>query len=52
MDCFRSGRDMPVEDAVFDGALPERLTGVEAWLPKKSSPINDSPGRLFCFEAG
>lgn len=45
MDCFKSGRDMPVGLAGVDAVLAGRLV-VAGWvLPKKSSPSNESPGR-------
>jgi hypothetical protein len=44
MDCFRSGRDMPVGAAGVDAVLEGRLPA-EGWaLPKKSRPSNESAG--------
>lgn len=44
MDCFRSGRDMPVGAAGVDAVLEGRLPA-EGWaLPKKSKPSNESLG--------
>ena len=47
IDCFKSGRDIPVELPGVEEVLAGRLEG--GWgSPKKSSPSNESPG-LFCF---
>lgn len=46
IDCFRSGRDIPVGAAGVDEVLLGRLEAGGWVLPKKSSPSNESPG--FC----
>lgn len=51
MDCFRSGRDIPVDPPEVGAVLPGRLDGVDWLLPKKSNPNKESAG-LVCFAAG
>lgn len=44
IDCFRSGRDIPVEAAGVEAVLEGRLLGAGCALPKKSSPSRESAG--------
>lgn len=50
IDCFKSGRDIPVALLGVEAVLAGRLAVGALVSPKKSSPSNESPG-LFGFGA-